>query len=565
MVKFKDYPYKRPDMESFKLDFSDHLRAFDQADSAELQSEWLEKLNELRVQFESTAEIAGIRHSINTEDPFYEKENDFFDENLPYYESLVSDFYRSLVGSKFRAALEETWGSQLFVLAEIKLKTFSQEIIEDLQLENRLSSDYTRLTASAKIMFAGKERTLSEMTPFTQSEDRLVRKDASLAVSGFYEAHEDRFDEIFHELVQIRHGMARKLGFTNFVELGYLRMMRSDYDASMVACFRDEVLKHLVPVSSDLKERQRKRLGLDKLTYYDEPLRFSRGNAVPQGDPDWIVNQGKTLFRELSTETNQFFSFMNDHGLLDIESRKGKAPGGYCTYIGTHKSPFIFSNFNGTSGDVDVLTHEAGHAFQIFMSRDHKLPEYWFPTLEACEIHSMSMELLAWPWMDHFFGANEKKYRFDHLSRGLMFIPYGVTVDEFQHFVYENPDCKPSDRKSAWRKIEEKYLPTLNYADNDFLNRGGFWLRQRHIFRSPFYYIDYTLAQVCAFQFWVKSRKDRDKAWEDYLRLCRAGGTASFLNLVDLANLENPFKEGSLKSVMEPICSWLDGVDDSSL
>ncbi len=249
---------------------------------------------------------------------------------------------------------------------------------------------------------------------------------------------------------------------------------------------------------------------------------------------------------------------------MDLEAKDGKAPGGYCTYIGDHQSPYIFSNFNGTSGDIDVLTHEAGHAFQVYSSRFLGLSEYQWPTYEACEIHSMSMELFTWRWMHLFFGADTDKYKFAHLSGSLLFLPYGVAVDEFQHYVYENPFATTAARNTAWRNIEKKYMPWRKYEDNDFLESGGFWQKQSHIFNSPFYYIDYALAQICAFQYWSWEQKDPKAAWDSYVQLCQAGGSKSFLDLVKLAGLRSPFDDGCIKEVVTDIQSWLDGVSDAN-
>ncbi|WIF93955.1 M3 family oligoendopeptidase [Caminicella sporogenes] len=565
MLKFKDYKYERPDMERLEKQFNELLERFDNSDSFEAQDKVMKEINELRNEFETMATLVHIRHTIDTTDKFYEKENEFIDEAMPMYEGFVSKYYKSLVNSKFKSELEKKWGRQLFRLAELKLKTFSPEIIKDLQEENKLSSEYTKLRASAKIMFEGEERNLSQMVPFMQSKDRNMRKRAHEAMTEFFVENEEKFDEIYDGLVKVRDRIAKKLGYENFVQLGYARLMRSDYNPEMVANYRRQVLENIVPVATKLRERQLKRLKLDSLKYYDESLEFLTGNAIPKGDSEWILENGKRMYRELSPETDEFFTYMVERELLDLVSKKGKAGGGYCTYISKYKSPFIFSNFNGTSGDVDVLTHEAGHAFQVYSSREYEVPEYNWPTLEACEIHSMSMEFFAWPWMKLFFKEDEFKYKFAHLSGALLFIPYGVTVDEFQHWVYENPQATPEERKRAWRDIEKKYLPHRDYADNDFLNRGGYWFRQGHIFNNPFYYIDYTLAQVCALQFWIKSRENRDKAWNDYLRLCRAGGSKSFLELVELADLRNPFEDGCIKSVIGPVEDWLDSIDDKNL
>ena len=563
-MKFQDYKYTRPDLLKIGKEMEVLLKKFNQAETFEEQNKTMEEINKIRSNVETMGNLVYIRHSIDTQDEFYAKEQDFLDENMPLYQNIVVKFYNELVNSKFRPQLEEVWGKQLFTLAELNLKTFSEEIIEDLIRENKLVTEYDKLIASAKIDFEGETRNLSQMAPFMQSKDRNIRKKAYESYISFFEDNESEFDRIYDELVKVRDTMAKKLGYKNYVEMGYDRMSRSDYNADMVANYRRQVYEDLVPIVVELKDRQRKRLGLNEMKYYDEPLEYLTGNATPKGESNWIIENGKKMYSELSKETDEFFNFMVERELMDLTSKKGKMSGGYCTFISDYKSPFIFSNFNGTSGDVDVLTHEAGHAFQTYMSRHLEVPEYAFATYEASEIHSMSMEFITWPWMELFFEDEVEKYKFSHLAGAVNFIPYGVTVDEFQHFIYENPEATPEERKAKWREIEKKYLPFKDYEDNDFLNRGGYWFRQGHIFSTPFYYIDYTLAQVCAFQFWIKTREDREKAWEDYLRLCKAGGSKSFLELVELAGLKNPFEDGTIKEVVKPIKEWLDNVDDSN-
>ncbi|MBU3143411.1 M3 family oligoendopeptidase [Clostridium sp. CF012] len=564
-MKFTEMKYKRPDMKDLEVKFNELLTKFNNCASFEEANSIMVEINELRGDIESMSELVGIRHTIDTTDTFYEGEQDFIDENMPIYQGLIAKYYDALINSQFRPKLEEKWGNQLFNMATLNIKTFSPEIIEDLQMENKLSSEYTKLIASAKIMFEGEERTLSQLTPFGVSTDRDMRKRANEAKYAFFSENETKLDEIYDGLVKVRTKIAKKLGYENFVQLGYDRMLRSDYNSEMVANYRKQVKEVIVPIASKLKTRQCTRLGLDHLYYYDEGISFKNGNAKPHGNPQWIVDNAKKMYEELSQETGEFFNFMIDNQLMNLESKKGKAGGGYCTFIANYKSPFIFSNFNGTSGDVDVLTHEAGHAFQAYCSRNYEVPEYNFPTYEAAEIHSMSMEFLTWPWMNLFFEEEEQKYKFNHLSQALLFLPYGVTVDEFQHFVYNNPEATPTERKSAWREIEKKYLPHRDYAGNDYLERGGFWYQQGHIFGSPFYYIDYTLAQVCAFQFFKKANDNREKAMEDYMNLCSAGGSKSFLGLVELANLKSPFDDGCIESVIDDIENWLSSVDDAKL
>ena len=564
-MNFNDYKYERIDIDAVKKQFEELIGSFSKADSAEKQCEIMDKVINLRNHIDTMITLVSIRHSINTADDFYDKENDYCDEISPLLYGFTTDFYEALVTSKFRKELEDKYGKFLFDQAECSLKTFNEEVIPQLQEENKLSSKYDKLIASAKIPFDSEERTLSQMAPYTQSKDRNVRKDAAKKVAEFFSAHKNDFDEIYDKLVKVRTEIAHKLGFKNYVELAYARLRRLDYNAQDVAGYRKQVLENIVPLHSELRERQAKRLGIDKLKFYDEPIKFNSGNADPHGDPEWILNHGKTMYRELSKETDEFFTFMTENNLLDLLSKKGKNSGGYCTYIPDYKSPFIFANFNGTAHDVDVLTHEAGHAFQVYESRGYEVPEYLWPSYEACEIHSMSMEFLTWPWMGLYFENDEDKYKFIHLSEALLFIPYGVTVDEFQHWVYENPEATPEERRNKWLETEKKYLPTRDYGEIDELKEGIFWFRQGHIFGTPFYYIDYTLAQVCAFQFWIKSRENREKAWEEYLNLCRLGGSKPFFELMKAANLKNPFNEGTIASVIPKIREFLDSIDDMKM
>ena len=564
-MKFNEYEYEHLDLEKIKAEFSRLIESFKKAKNMKGQVAAFDEIIKLRNHIETMQTLVSIRHSVDTNDEFYDKENEYMDEISPILFGFTNDFYKALVNSKFKDELVEKYGKFLFDLAENTLKTFSPEIIPDAQEENRLSSKYSKLIASAKIDFDGKELNLSQMVPYTQSKDRNVRIEAAKKVAQFFSENQDEFDNIYDSLVKVRTRMAQKMGYKNFVEFGYKQLSRLEYDAKMVEGYRKQVLENIVPLHTELRERQGKRLGVDKLKFYDEAIKFNSGNADPHGSPEWILNNGKIMYNELSKETDEFFTFMTENNLLDLLSKKGKMSGGYCTYIPEHKAPFIFANFNGTSHDIDVLTHEAGHAFQVYQSRGFEVPEYLWPSYEACEIHSMSMEFLTWPWMDLFFENDTDKYKFIHLSEALLFIPYGVTVDEFQHWVYENPEATPKERREKWIEIEKKYLPTRDYGEVEELKNGIFWFRQGHIFSSPFYYIDYTLAQVCAFQFWIKSRENREKAWQDYLNLCKLGGSKPFFELMKSANLKNPFEEGTLAFVIPKIKEYLDNVDDMNL
>ncbi|KXT78276.1 M3 family oligoendopeptidase [Streptococcus sp. DD13] len=565
-MKFSEYSYIRPNYEDVKTTSTQLISALQSAASAPEALQHLKDIIAIFAEVETQSTLCSIRHSVDMEDSFYDQETDFWNEYSPLFGELKTNYYQAVLDSPFRTALEEALPQTFFLQAENQLKTFSPDAISLFQEENSLVDQYSKLIAGAQIDFQGETYNLSQMIPFNQSTDRSVRQAASAKTSQFYEDNEAAFDKIYDDLVKVRTKIAHQLGFKDYVEYAYHMMNRFDYNRDMVKSYRQEILHHVVPVVQELRKRQTERLGLKELKYYDLGIEFLDGNATPQGDPEFILHEAQKMYQELSPETAEYFNFMVQHELLDLVTKPGKRSGGYCTYLPDFKSPFIFSNFNGTSGDIDVLTHEAGHAFQVFRSRWVPTPDVVWPTYETCEIHSMSMEFLTWPWMDRFFGHQVDKYKYSHLAGTLLFLPYGVLVDHFQHEVYEHPEMTPAERKATWKRLQDLYLPDRDYSDSDFLSRGGFWFRQSHIFSSPFYYIDYTLAQVCALQFWKRTQVEADPtAWEDYIRICDLGGTKTFLQVVEAANLQSPFKEGALESTIQSAADYLFAVDDKAL
>lgn len=557
-MKFNEYHYERPNIQEIKAQYQEQISKIKDGQDKDTIIQAIQACQAIQRRVVTLSTLCSIRNSINTQDKFYEEEQAFWDEQLPIISEWETDYYRAVLESTYLDQVEEVFPNTLVKMAQNSLKVFSTEIIPLLQKENKLSTEYDKLIASAEIPYKGKVYNIQGMVPLTQSPDRQVRKDAQNLLGEFFASHQDEFDRIYDELVNVRHQMAIKLGFKDFTEMGYARMNRLDYNRQDVEVYRKEVLEHVVPVAQAYYDRQQARIGVESLKAYDLPLEFPDGNATPVGTPEEIIASAVTMYNELSPETSEFMNFMVERELLDLVTKPGKRAGGYCTYLPDFESPFIFSNFNGTSGDVDVLTHEAGHAFQVYESRWITSPEIVFPTYESCEIHSMSMEFFAWPWMESFFGDQTNKYKYSHLGGAITFLPYGVLVDHFQHEVYEHPEYSPEERRATWRKLEKIYNPWKDYDGNEFYEAGGFWFKQGHIFSSPFYYIDYTLAQMCALQFWQRNHVQEDpSAWTDYLKLCQVGGTKSFLQLVELGHLKSPFEAGSLKEIAIDVNDYL--------
>ncbi len=563
MTKFKDMKYERIEIDSLKeklAEYTDKLKSaasYDEAKSVFLAKEEDEK--HLSTMFS----LASIRNSIDTRDEFYDAEMKYWLSGLPELEENSQLFMTALLESPYRPDFEAEYGDLMFVNAEIQLKTFSPEIVPDMQKENELTQEYENLLASSKIPFEGKEYTLSQFGPFKTDPDDTRRLSAWRAEGKWYKDNQEKLDELYDKLTRLRDKMGKKLGYGGYIPLGYYRMGRNCYTKEDVERFRAAVVKYIVPIADGIFREQAKRLGKEyPLSFADAALDFRSGNPKPEGGPEDILRAADKFYDELSPETSEFFRMMRECELLDVLSTEGKKGGGYCTDIPDYKAPFIFANFNGTSHDVEVVTHEAGHAFEGWLNVDRIPASYAWPTMEGCEVHSMSMEFFGWRAAEDFFGKDARKFKYSHLSGALTFIPYGTMVDHFQHEVYENPDWTPRERHDCWGRLLGVYMPWLKLdGDIPFYADGEGWQRQHHIYSSPFYYIDYCLAQTVALSFWAMIQKDERSAWEHYMAYTKQGGSRTFTDLLKNAGLETPFDEECLKEVAEAASKWLSEYD----
>lgn len=565
LMKFDDMPYQRVNYAQTKEKCLKIIAEIKSAKSPEAALGFISEYNKLQDHVSTAYTITYIRHTVNTNDKFYADEMKYYDEYMPKLQEMSISYFRTILNSPHRAELEKELGRVYFKNAEITVQTFDKKIMEDMVLENQLVTEYCDFIASAQIDFDGGKKTLAQLGSYRNSADRNMRRKANEAYFGFFEENAEKFDDLYDKLVKVRDAQAKKLGYKDFTELGYLRMNRNCYGKSEVSVFRKTVQEKVVPLTRMISKRQCAMLGINEMMYYDDGIFYKEGNPKPVGTPSEIFDAGLKMYRELSPETGEFFDFMLKNGLFDALAKKGKAGGGYCTEISEYKSPFIFANFNGTFDDINTLTHEAGHAFQSYLARDNYPPENRIGTMETAEIDSMSMEFFTWPWMELFFGEDADRYRFMHLAGALKFIPYGCAVDEFQHIVYENPGLSPKERNRAWRELEKIYQPDLNYGENKFLDNGGRWQRQSHIYERPFYYIDYCLAQTCALEFWMLMMKDRKLAWEKYLKLCKLGGKDTFTGLLAQIDMNSPFATGCLESVVTAAEKYLSDFDVKKL
>lgn len=548
---FTTHTAPAPDFEETRQRYAELTTALESASTATAALTVLHTWDSLLTEIKEWIALTYIHFHQDTGNPDYKAAMDHLDAEGSKFTTLEIDLKNRLLNSPFRTELEAATAPQLFALWQCNANAYSPAIEADVAAESSLASEYTTLAASAQLDFEGSSLNLSEIGRFYEDPDRGTRHAACLANSRWFAENAEQLDRIYDDQVKLHQTMAEKLGYPNYVPLAYQARTRIGFGPDDIATFRNEVAEHVVPLAAELAQRQAKNLGVESLKYWDEPVHFHDGNPTPDGDHDTLVASATTMFDRMGHGLDTLFTTMVDRGLIDLKSRKAKAGGGFCDFLHRLELPFIFANFNGTRGDVDVFTHEMGHAFQAYSSRNSPHSDIVWPTTEACEIHSMALEYLAWPHLDLFYGAAAaEKIRHAHLASSVAFLPYGVCIDHFQHTVHENPDASPADRLTMWQELEKTYLPWYDYGDLPAESAGRLWQMKQHLYTSPFYYIDYTLALTGALQFWQKSRTGYPTTLDIYTALCQRGGTLPFTGLLDSAGLESPFTPGTLKKVI---------------
>lgn len=545
---FQTIEYHRPDFDACIKKTEQMLEKMQESKSYEEFKKIFLELEQMNDNIMTMVSVAYIRNTLNTVDEFYEKEIAYLNEQTPIFQDATSKVTRYLVEGPYKDDIAKEYGDFYIKSAQLFLDSFKPELIPYLQEEAKLTVQYQKMMAMAQIPFDNQVLNLYGIQKYFEDKDRETRKKAFQAFSDFYHNNEAELEEIFAKLVDVRTKMGQVFGDKNFINLGYKKQGRTDYGQEQVAQFRQQVLEEVVPLCQKIYEAQAKRIGVDKIKAYDEAFIFPDGNAQPAGDDDYMIKAAREMYHDMSKETGEFIDFMIEHELMDLKNKQNKASTGYMTSLPDYKAPYVFSCFNHTIGDMQVLTHELGHAFAGYQAMRHQpLSEMSSESTDIAEIHSMAMEQFAYPYAEQFFGKDADKFRFAHLQEAITFVPFGVAVDEFQHIMYEHPELTPKERTYEWHKLEQKYMPWRDYDGDEFMERGGFWYYKLHIFLYPFYYINYTLTTMGAMEFKKRFNENKEEAWKDYLTLCNIGGSLSYLDSLKAAHLSIPFEAGSVK------------------
>ena len=559
-MKFNEMTYTRPDIDALLARCKElAAKAAAAPDGGALVKLYYEQ-SEAFAEYNTAANLANIHYTCDTRDAYWKTEQDFFDANGPAVTNASVEISRAFLANPHVDALTAKFGTTCVAGMKNAVLSMDDRTVELQQKFNALVSRYQQIYGGALVELDGKQLTIPQLGPYKEDLDPAVRRAAYEAEAGYFDAHRAELDELYGEIVQNLNAQAKVMGYHDYSELSYVRMNRIGYGPEEIRKFRDQVARDVVPQLQKVMAMRAKRTGIEHPAFTDLPIMFKDGNPKPIPGYKARMDAARTMYHALSPETAEFIDFMQDNELFDVESRPGKMSGGYMTSLPSYKAPFIFANWNNTSGDVDVLTHECGHAFEGYVAeRDPAIPaDLECPGMESAEIHSMAMEFLTAPWHHLLFGKDTGKYALLHAEDSFVFLAYGCEVDEFQHIMYQNPDLTPDERNAEWLKLEKKYRPWIDFAGLPFYGRGAGWQRQLHIYECPFYYIDYCLSTMAALQFFLLSLTDHKDAWQRYLRLVRRAGTASYTELLQTAGLKVPFEDGSIKGIAQQMTDWLE-------
>ena len=559
-MKFSEMKYERPDLDKVLAQCEEYAKKMAAAQSGEELVQLYREENAMMAHYHTASCLASIHYTQDTRDEYWSGEQEWFDATGPAVSNAARNVAEAILSNPHAKALEEAFGTRILPSLRNLVLSMDDRVIELQKEENALTSAYQKLYGGAMAELDGKQLTIPQLGPYKEDLDPAVRRAAYEAEAGYFDAHRDELDALYTKIVKNLNQQAQVLGYKDYSELSYVRMNRIGYGQAEIQAFRDQVARDVVPELQKVMAMRAKRTGITHPTFTDLPIIFKDGNPKPIPGYQARMDAARTMYHELSPETAEFIDFMQDNELFDVESRPGKMSGGYMTSLPSYKAPFIFANWNDTSGDVDVLTHECGHAFEGYVAeRDPNVPaDLECPAMESAEIHSMAMEFLTAPWHHLLFGKDTEKYSLLHAEDSFVFLAYGCAVDEFQHIMYQNPDLTPDQRNAEWLKLEKKYRPWIDFDNLPFYGRGAGWQRQLHIYECPFYYIDYCLSTMAALQFFLLSLDDHKDAWQRYLKLVRRAGLASYTELLQTAGLKVPFAEGSVKGIAQQMTRWLE-------
>ena len=515
--------------------------------------DWLKSWSQLEELIDEAGTVAMIAYTGDTADPEKEKAHlRFSTEIFPQAHEQNVRLSKRLLDLDYTRPGLETTVRRFRTDAEI----FREENVALFAQLEELSAQYQKIVGGLTAQWEGETKTIPQLQPYLKERDRQVRERAWRLGNEAYLAHQSELAALFDRMFVARTKVAGNAGFPNYQEYAFKSKHRFDYTPADCTRFHDAVEKTVVPAVARQLAYRRERLGLDRVRPWDLGVELERMESLkPFEDVGVFVERAKAIFRRVDPTLGNEFALMAADGLLDLESRKGKAPGGYCTKLSFRGKPFIFMNAVGVADDVNTLVHEAGHSFHDFAAHSQSLIWQRSPGHEAAELASMSMELLASPYLqkpDGYYTADEaRSAQIEHLEDILFSLPHIASVDAFQSWIYtsgEGHDAAARDR--AWLEIRSRFEHGIDWSGLE-RERAARWYRQLHIFEYPFYYIEYGIAQMGALQVWRHSLADQATAVKHYREALALGGTVGLPEIYRAAGARLVFDSATMGELVE--------------
>lgn len=547
--------------EDFKVEDWDGLKPyFDQLLEAEINSEdelrtWFKQMSELEAVVSEDMAWRYIKMTCDTADETLAQAYEYFVREIEPHMAPYSDkLNKKALASPYLDALKKEPGFDIMIREmEKEVKIFREENIP-LQTEIASKSQkYGAISGAMDITHDGKEMTLQQAAVMLQSTDRELREEIYTKISDRRQQDKDKLDELFNELIALRTELAKNAAFDNFRDYMFAAMGRFDYIPKDCFDFHDSVQTEVVPLLDDIAKERKEKLGVENLRPWDKAVDVTGKKALEpfHGAKD-LTKKTVTCFKRLDPYLGECLEKMEEMGHLDLDSRKGKAPGGYNYPLSETGVPFIFMNATSTLRDMVTLLHEGGHAVHSFLMNDLSLNSFKETPSEVAELASMSMELITMDHWDVFFDNEEelKRAKKEHLEQIIETLPWVATIDKFQHWIYENPNHTVEERTQEWNRIFNAFSDGVTDWSGLERKKDNIWQKQLHLFEVPFYYIEYGMAQLGAVAVWKNFKADNKKGLEAYMNALKLGYTKSIPEVYEAANIKFDFSKENISSLM---------------
>jgi oligoendopeptidase F len=527
--------------------------------------QWLLDAGELTAALDEESSLRNIAMTCHTDSLEAEKAYIYFVEQIdPQIKPRQFRLAEIYLQHPLRVELPQ---ERFFVFdrsAKLQVELYRPENVPLETEEARLSQQYQKLSGALTVQFRGEERTLTQVGRHLEDTNRALRQEAWELIARRRLQEADKFDDIFEQMLKLREQIAANAGFPNYLLYSFQAKGRFDYTPEDCVKFHDAVETEFMPLVRQLQKERRKRLGLETLRPWDmavDPL--NRPPLRPFEQVGEMVARAQKIFDQIDGKLAGDFKLMHDLRLLDLDNRKGKAPGGYQSTLSEARLPFIFMNAVGMHRDVETLLHEAGHAFHALAAQHEDLHAYRSAPIEFCEVASMAMELLGNQYIEAYYGpAESRRARYDHLAGIVTIFPWIVTVDAFQHWIYSHPGHTRAERRQAWLDLMDRFGGEADWSGYEDA-RANLWHRQLHIFLYPFYYVEYGIAQLGALQVWANSRQDQAKALSQYQNSLALGGSRPLPDLFKAAGCKFDFSQETIKPLVRLVQGELEELKEN--